>query len=119
LLTNSSFSQSSNWKLIDVEKTNFSNTSLKLRKTVPTNFKIYELDTKKLKKELSFAKVNELILIEIPTVEVRDIRGRLILSKSVTSQNVTTINVASLGNALYLVTITTDSGSITSRLIVN
>ena len=67
LLTNSSFSQSSNWKLIDVEKTNFSNTSLKLRKTVPTNFKIYELDTKKLKKELSFAKVNELILIELPT----------------------------------------------------
>ena len=62
-----SFSQSSNWKLIDVEKTNFSNTSLKLRKTVPTSFKIYELDTKKLKKELSFAKVNELILIELPT----------------------------------------------------
>ena len=67
LLTSSSFSQSSNWKLIDVEKTNFSNTSLKLRKTVPTSFKIYELDTKKIKKELSFAKVNELILIELPT----------------------------------------------------
>ncbi|MFT4943855.1 MAG: hypothetical protein ACI8RH_001602, partial [Flavobacteriales bacterium] len=62
-----SFSQSSNWKLIDVEKTNFSNTSLKLRKTVPTNFKVYKLDTQKLKNELSFAKANEMILIEIPT----------------------------------------------------
>ncbi|MDB9828217.1 T9SS type A sorting domain-containing protein, partial [Flavobacteriaceae bacterium] len=55
----------------------------------------------------------------ITMVELRDIRGRLILSKSVASQNVTTINIASLGSALYLVTITTDSGSITSRLIVN
>jgi hypothetical protein len=62
-----SFSQSSNWKLIDVEKTNFSNTSLKLRKAVPTNFKVYKLDTQKLKNELSFAKANEMILIELPT----------------------------------------------------
>jgi hypothetical protein len=66
---------------------------------------------------------NELVTIAsasaaISSVEVRDIRGRLILSKSVTSQNVTTINVASLGSALYLVTITTDRGSITNRLIV-
>ena len=66
-LTFFSFSQSSNWKLIDVEKTNFSNTSLKLRKTVPTNFKVYKLATQKLKKELSVAKANELILIELPT----------------------------------------------------
>jgi hypothetical protein len=55
----------------------------------------------------------------ITMVELRDIRGRLILNKAITSQNVTTINIASLGSALYLVTITTDSGSITSRLIVN
>jgi hypothetical protein len=54
----------------------------------------------------------------VTMVEVRDIRGRLILNKAVTSQNVTTINVASLDSALYLVTITTDSGSITSRLII-
>ena len=63
----------------------------------------------------------EFSLIENQTnfsLNIYDIRGRLILNKSVTSQNVTTINVASLGSALYLVTITTDRGSITNRLIV-
>ncbi|MDB9801237.1 T9SS type A sorting domain-containing protein, partial [Flavobacteriaceae bacterium] len=66
---------------------------------------------------------SDVVTIASPTaaitmVAVRDIRGRLILNKAVTSQNVTTINVASLDSALYLVTITTDSGSITSRLII-
>ena len=66
---------------------------------------------------------SDVVTIASPTaaitmVEVRDIRGRLILNKAVASQNVTTINVASLDSALYLVTITTDSGSITSRLII-
>ena len=67
ILTYSSFSQSSNWKLIDVEKTNFPDTSLKFRKTVPTNFEVYKLDTQKLKNEVSFAKANEVIFIELPT----------------------------------------------------
>ena len=67
LITYSSFSQSSNWKLIDIEKTNITDTSLKLRKTVPTNFKVYKLDTQKLKNKISFTKANEVIFIELPT----------------------------------------------------
>ena len=67
LITYSSFSQSSNWKLIDVEKTNITDTSLKLRKTVPTNFEVYKLDTQKLKNKISFTKANEVIFIELPT----------------------------------------------------
>ena len=67
LITYSSFSQSSNWKLIDVEKTNITDTSLKLRKTVPTNFEVYKLETQKLKNKISFTKANEVIFIELPT----------------------------------------------------
>ena len=66
---------------------------------------------------------SDVVTIASPTaaitmVAVRDIRGRLILNKAVASKNVTTVDVASLDSALYLVTITTDSGSLTSRLII-
>jgi hypothetical protein len=53
----------------------------------------------------------------ISLVEVRDIRGRVVLTNVVSDQNVATINVTTLDSAIYLVTITTDSGSITSRLL--
>jgi hypothetical protein len=53
----------------------------------------------------------------ISLVEVRDIRGRVVLTNVVSNQNVATVNVTSLDSAIYLVTITTDSGSITSRLL--
>ncbi|WP_415370920.1 choice-of-anchor J domain-containing protein [Patiriisocius sp. Uisw_047] len=54
----------------------------------------------------------------ISLVEVRDLRGRLILTNTIASQQVTSLNITSLDNAVYLVTITTDSGTSTSRLIV-
>ena len=62
-----SFSQSKNWKSVDIEKSNFSEASLKFRKSIPTNFKVYELNLKKFKKEISLAKTNELTIIELPT----------------------------------------------------
>ena len=62
-----SFSQSKNWKSVDIEKSNFSEDSLKFRKSIPTNFKVYELNLKKFKKEISLAKTNELTIIELPT----------------------------------------------------
>ena len=40
------FSQSKHWKLADIEKSNFSTDALKYRKSIPTNFKVYELDEK-------------------------------------------------------------------------
>ncbi len=66
---------------------------------------------------------SDVVTIASPTaaitmVAVRDIRGRLVLNKAVASKNVTTVDVASLDSTLYLVTITTDSGSLTSRLLL-
>ena len=64
---------------------------------------------------------SDVVTIASPTaaitmVAVRDIRGRLVLNKAVASKNVTTVDVASLDSALYLVTITTDSGISTVKL---
>ena len=53
----------------------------------------------------------------ITLVEIRDIRGRLIHTQAVSGQRVAALNVASLDSAIYLVTIATDKGSITTRLI--
>jgi hypothetical protein len=53
----------------------------------------------------------------ISLVEVRDIRGRVVLTQGVDAAKMTTINVASLDSAVYLVTVTTLEGTITSRLI--
>ena len=51
LLLNSflSFSQSNLWELTDTEVSNFSNDALKFRKSIPTTFKVYELDLQKFK----------------------------------------------------------------------
>jgi len=63
-----SFSQSTSWKLIDIEKNNFSGDALKFRKSTPTNFKVYELNLQKFKKEISLVRTNELTtIIELPT----------------------------------------------------
>ena len=61
------FSQSNLWKLTDTEVSDFSNDALKLRKSIPTNFKIYELNFQKFKKESSLAISDELTIIELPT----------------------------------------------------
>ena len=53
----------------------------------------------------------------ISSIEVRDMRGRVVIARGVSLENTTTINVASLDSAVYLVTINTDTGSITKRLI--
>jgi hypothetical protein len=65
---------------------------------------------------------NDVVTIASPTaaitlVEIRDIRGRLIQTQAVSGQRVAALNVASLDSAIYLVTIATDTGSITTRLI--
>ena len=65
---------------------------------------------------------NDVVTIASPTaaitlVEIRDIRGRLIQTQAVSGQRVAALNVASLDSAIYLVTIATDKGSITTRLI--
>ena len=65
---------------------------------------------------------NDVVTIASPTaaitlVEIRDIRGRLIQKQAVSGQRVAALNVASLDSAIYLVTIATDKGSITTRLI--
>lgn len=53
----------------------------------------------------------------ISLIEVMDVRGRVVLLENVSLQNETSIDIASLDTAVYLVTITTDVGSITKRLI--
>ena len=65
---------------------------------------------------------SDVVTIASPTaaitlVEIRDIRGRLIQTQAVSGQRVAVLNVASLDSAIYLVTIATDKGSITTRLI--
>ncbi|MDB9912181.1 T9SS type A sorting domain-containing protein [Flavobacteriaceae bacterium] len=65
---------------------------------------------------------NDVVTIASPTaaitlVEIRDIRGRLIQTQAVSGHRVAALNVASLDSAIYLVTIATDKGSITTRLI--
>jgi len=64
-----SFSQSKNWKFIDIKKSNFSKETLKFRKSIPTNFKVYELDFQKFKNEILLAKINESTIIELPTLD--------------------------------------------------
>ena len=66
---------------------------------------------------------NDVVTIASPTaaitlVEIRDIRGRLIQTQAVSGQRVAALNVASLDSAIYLVTIATDRGSITKKLII-
>ncbi|MDC1313158.1 family 16 glycosylhydrolase [Flavobacteriaceae bacterium] len=66
---------------------------------------------------------NDVVTIASPTaaitlVEIRDIRGRLIQKQAVSGQRVAALNVASLDSAIYLVTIATDRGSITKKLII-
>ena len=63
------FSQSKDWKLADIEKSNFSKDALKFRKSIPTNFKVYELDVQKFKNKISQTKTNESIVIELPTAD--------------------------------------------------
>ena len=63
------FSQSKHWKLADIEKSNFSTDALKYRKSIPTNFKVYELDVQKFKNEILVAKTNESTIIELPTLD--------------------------------------------------
>ena len=63
------FSQSKHWKLADIEKSNFSTDALKYRKSIPTNFKVYELDVQKFKNEILVAKINESTIIELPTLD--------------------------------------------------
>ena len=69
LLLNSflSFSQSNLWELTDTEVSNFSNDALKFRKSIPTTFKVYELDLQKFKNRISQAKDNKAISIDLPT----------------------------------------------------
>ena len=55
LVTTLSFSQSKNWKFVDIKKSNFSKETLKFRKSIPTNFKVYELDFQKFKNEILVA----------------------------------------------------------------
>ena len=69
LVTTLSFSQSKNWKFIDIKKSNFSKETLKFRKSIPTNFKVYELDFQKFKNEILVAKINESTIIELPTLD--------------------------------------------------
>ena len=66
---------------------------------------------------------NDVVTIASPTsaitlVEIRDIRGRLIQKQAVSGHRVAALNVASLDSAIYLVTIATDRGSITKKLII-
>ncbi|MBT7425740.1 MAG: hypothetical protein HN779_06785, partial [Flavobacterium sp.] len=63
------FSQSKHWKLANIEKSNFSTDALKYRKSIPTNFKVYELDVQKFKNEILVAKINESTIIELPTLD--------------------------------------------------
>ena len=69
LVTTLSFSQSKNWKFVDIKKSNFSKETLKFRKSIPTNFKVYELDFQKFKNEILLAKINESTIIELPTLD--------------------------------------------------
>ena len=69
LVTTIIFSQSKHWKLADIEKSNFSTDALKYRKSIPTNFKVYELDVQKFKNKISQTKTNESIIIELPTAD--------------------------------------------------
>ena len=71
LLLNSflSFSQSNLWELTDTEVSNFSNDALKFRKSIPTTFKVYELDLQKFKNRISQAKDNKAISIDLPTAD--------------------------------------------------
>ena len=69
LVTTIIFSQSKHWKLADIEKSNFSTDALKYRKSIPTNFKVYELDVQKFKNEILVAKINESTIIELPTLD--------------------------------------------------
>ena len=69
LVTTLSFSQSKNWKFVDIKKSNFSKETLKFRKSIPTNFKVYELDFQKFKNEILVAKINESTIIELPTLD--------------------------------------------------
>ena len=66
---------------------------------------------------------NDVVTIASPTsaitlVEIRDIRGRLIQKQAVSGHRVAALNVASLDSVIYLVTIATDRGSITKKLII-
>ena len=66
---------------------------------------------------------NDVVTIASPTaaitlVEIRDIRGRLIQTQAVSGQRVAALNVASLDSVIYLVTIATDRGSISKKLII-
>ena len=66
---------------------------------------------------------NDVVTIASPTsaitlVEIRDIRGRLIQKQAVSGHRVAALNVASLDSVIYLVTIATDRGSISKKLII-
>ena len=63
------FSQSNLWKLTDTEVSNFSNDALKFRKSIPTTFKVYELDLQEFKNRISQANNTESISINLPTAD--------------------------------------------------
>ena len=69
LVTTIIFSQSKHWKLADIGKSNFSTDALKYRKSIPTTFKVYELDVQKFKNRISQANNNESISIYLPTAD--------------------------------------------------
>jgi len=63
------FSQSNLWRLTDTEESNFSNDALKFRKSIPTTFKVYELDLQEFKNRISQANNTESISINLPTAD--------------------------------------------------
>jgi len=63
------FSQANLWELKDTEVSNFSNDALKFRKSIPTTFKVYELDLQKFKNKILQAKNDKSISIDLPTAD--------------------------------------------------
>ena len=63
------FSQSNLWRFTDTEVSNFSNDVLKFRKSIPTTFKVYELDLQEFKNRISQANNTESISINLPTAD--------------------------------------------------
>ena len=63
------FSQSNLWEIKDTEVSNFSDDALKFRKSIPSTFKVYELDLQKFKNKISQAKNDKSISIDLPTAD--------------------------------------------------
>ena len=58
-------------------------------------------------------------MAEISTIEVYDVRGRIVTQANFNNHSNYQIDLTGLKSALYFVKISTESGSITKRIIKN